>query len=181
MTYSEAVKYARIPLGFALGIAYLIWAHPNTDRFVIGGLIALAGVIIRAWAAGHIVKNHKLATSGPYAHTRNPLYLGSFLIAIGFAIAAHWLLLIVVAGFFLAVYYPVMQREITNMNNRFPEAYPRYAANVPLFIPRLTPWRGDDQSMNGFSHRLYMSHGEWKASVTYVLAMAWLAFRAYGT
>lgn len=181
MTYSEVVKYARVPMGFALGAAYLIWAHPTPDRLAVGGVVALIGIAIRAWAAGHIVKNHRLATSGPYAHTRNPLYLGSFLIALGFAFAAHWLLLLAAAAFFLFVYYPTMGREVANMERLFPAAYPRYAAHVPLFVPRFSPWRGDDQSMNRFSFALYMSHGEWKASVTYVLAMAWLAFRAFHT
>jgi len=181
VTYSEAVKYARVPLGFALGIAYLIWTDPTPTRLFIGGAIALVGVGIRAWAAGHIHKNHRLATSGPYAYTRNPLYLGSFFIAMGFAFAAHWSLFVAALAFFALVYYPTMQREITNMQQRFPESYPRYAEHVPLFLPRLTPWRGDDQSMNRFSQALYMAHGEWKASVTYVFAMAWLAFRAYHT
>jgi protein-S-isoprenylcysteine O-methyltransferase Ste14 len=179
VTYSEAAKYARIPLGFILGIAYLIFARPTPSSLVAGGLIALAGVLVRAWASGHIVKNQQLATSGPYAHTRNPLYLGSFLIAVGFALAAHWALLVAVVAFFLLVYYPTMQREIANIHGRFPDAYARYAQHVPLFAPRLSPWRGDDRSMNRFSPALYMKHGEWKAGLTYVLAMAWLAFRAF--
>ena len=70
-----------------------------------------------------------------------------------------------------------MKREVANIHGRFPEAYIRYAANVPLFIPRPTPWRGDPASMDNFSPALYMKHGEWKAGLTYVLAMIWLALR----
>lgn len=178
MTYSEIAKRARIPLGFVLGIGYLIFARPTWDRLAVGGGIALVGVLIRAWASGHISKNERLATSGPYAHTRNPLYLGSFLLACGFAIAAHWSLVVAVVAFFLLIYHPTMQREVANIRGRFTDAYDRYAENVPLFFPRPSPWRGDAGSMNRFSPALYMKHGEWKAGLTYVLAMIWLAYRA---
>lgn len=178
MTYSEVAKRLRLPLGFALGIAYVIFARPTWISLEAGGVIALVGVLVRAWASGHISKNERLATGGPYAHTRNPLYFGSFLIAAGFAVAAHWSLLVAVVGFFVLIYYPTMRREVANINGRFPDAYSRYATNVPLFFPRPTPWRGDTGSTNGFDIALYMKHGEWKAGVTYVLAMIWLAFRA---
>lgn len=181
MTLSEAAKTLRIPLGFVLGIAYIIFARPTVGSLVLGGGIALVGVLVRAWASGHISKNEKLATSGPYAHTRNPLYFGSFLIAAGFAVAAHWSLLVAVVAFFLLIYYPTMQREIANIGERFPEAYGRYATNVPLFFPRPSPWRGDAGSTNRFDPALYMKHGEWKAGLTYALAMIWLAFRTLRT
>ncbi len=178
MIYSEVAKRLRLPLGFALGIAYVIFARPTWGSFKLGGAIALVGVLVRGWASGHITKNERLATGGPYAHTRNPLYFGSFLIAAGFAIAAHWSLLVAVVAFFALIYYPTMRREVANIHGRFPEAYSSYATNVPLFFPRPTPWRGDAASMNGFDPALYMKHGEWKAGVTYALAMIWLAYRA---
>ena len=181
MTLSEVAKKLRIPLGFVLGIAYVLFAHPTMGSLVLGGVIALIGVLVRAWASGHISKNERLATSGPYAHTRNPLYFGSFLIAAGFAVAAHWSLLVAVVVFFLLIYYPTMRREIVNIEGRFPEAYARYSTNVPLFFPRPAPWRGDASSTNRFEVGLYMKHGEWKAGLTYVLAMIWLAFRTVGT
>jgi protein-S-isoprenylcysteine O-methyltransferase Ste14 len=181
VTLSEVAKTLRIPLGFVLGIAYVIFARPTMGSLVLGGAIALIGVLVRAWASGHINKNERLATSGPYAHTRNPLYFGSFLIAAGFAVAAHWSLLVAVVVFFLLIYYPTMRREIVNIEGRFPDAYARYATNVPLFFPRPAPWRGDSDSMNRFDVGLYMKHGEWKAGLTYVLAMIWLAFRTVHT
>lgn len=178
MTYSETAKRLRLPLGFILGIGYLIFARPTPLTLAVGGTIALVGVLVRAWASGHISKNERLATSGPYAHTRNPLYFGSFLIAAGFAIAAHWTLLLVVVAFFALVYAPTMQRERANIAGRFPDAYEAYAANVPAFVPRPTPWKAthpDDE--NSFSLELYMKHGEWKAGLTYLLVMAWLIYR----
>ena len=177
MTYSEAAKKLRLPLGFALGILYLIFARPTQLSLITGGLIALVGVALRAWASGHISKNEQLAVTGPYAHTRNPLYFGSFLIGAGFAIAAHWALLLVVIAFWGFVYAPTMERERANISNRFPEAYARYSQNVPAFVPRVKPWRDDASDRGGFSPALYMKHGEWKALLTYLLAIAWLALR----
>jgi protein-S-isoprenylcysteine O-methyltransferase Ste14 len=179
LTYSEVAKRLRLPLGFVLGITYLIFARPLPLTLAVGGGISLIGVVIRAWASGHISKNERLATTGPYAHTRNPLYFGSFLIAAGFAIAVHWALLLVVVAFFALVYAPTMQRERANIAGRFPEAYEAYAANVPAFVPRPTPWKAahPDQG-DGFSLALYMKHGEWKATLTYVLVMIWLIYRA---
>ena len=179
MTYSEVAKKARLPLGFALGIAYLIWAPAVATplTLIVGGTVALLGVLMRAWASGHISKNERLAVTGPYAHTRNPLYFGSFLIGAGFAVAAHWGLLLVVIAFWALVYAPTMQRERANISGRFPEDYGAYAANVPAFVPRVTAWRDSAVQGGGFSPALYMKHGEWKAGVTYILAMAWLALR----
>jgi protein-S-isoprenylcysteine O-methyltransferase Ste14 len=177
LTYSELAKKLRLPLGFILGIAYIVFARPNQITLAVGGLIALAGVLVRAWASGHISKNKRLAVSGPYAHTRNPLYFGSFLIGAGFAIAAHWALLLVVIAFWLLVYAPTMEREKANIRQRFPDAYDKYSANVPAFMPRVTPWRSEESDEGGFDPGLYMKHGEWKAGITYLLVMAWLSFR----
>ncbi|MGH7603775.1 MAG: methyltransferase family protein [Gemmatimonadaceae bacterium] len=174
MTYSEVAKRLRLPLGFLLGITYLLFAGPTPLTLAVGGAIALLGVIVRGWASGHISKNERLATTGPYAHTRNPLYFGSFLIAAGFAIAAHWALLLLVVAFFVLIYAPTMQRERANIAGRFPEAYESYAANVPAFIPRPTPWKATHPDEGAFSTELYMKHGEWKAALTFVLVIAWL-------
>ena len=146
MTYSEAAKKLRLPLGFALGILYLAFAHPTRLALMTGGAVAFIGVLVRAWASGHISKNERLAVTGPYAHTRNPLYFGSFLIAAGFAIAAHWALLLVVIALWAFIYAPTMERERANISGRFPEAYARYYENVPAFVPRVLPWKGEAQN-----------------------------------
>jgi len=112
LKYSELAKRLRLPLGFILGITYLIFARPTPLTLAVGAAIAFIGVLVRAWASGHISKNERLATSGPYAHTRNPLYFGSFLIAAGFAIAAHWALLLVVVAFFVLIYAPTMKASL---------------------------------------------------------------------
>ena len=89
----------RVPLGFLCGAFFIAFARPRPLTLVIGGAIALLGLALRAWAAGHIRKNAALATSGPYSYTRNPLYLGSFLLGLGFTIASSQALLALLAAF----------------------------------------------------------------------------------
>lgn len=180
MSFSLLAKRLRLPLGFVFAALYLWLARPSVRALFIGGAIALAGLAVRAWASGHIVKNDRLATTGPYAHTRNPLYFGSFLIACGFAVAAHWTLLLVVVAFFVVIYGPTMAREKVNISERHPEAYAEWSSNVPAFVPRLTPWRGPGDEGQGFSSALYMKHGEWKAALGYLGTMTWLTLRLRG-
>jgi protein-S-isoprenylcysteine O-methyltransferase Ste14 len=178
-TYSLTAKQLRVPLGFLLGLLYLVFAHATPLTLAVGGAVAFAGVLVRAWAAGHIVKNDRLATSGPYAHTRNPLYFGSFLIGAGFAVAVHWALLLLVIAFWVLVYLPTMERERNNIRQRFPDAYAEYEANVPAFMPRIIPWAGtgEPSGESSFSFSLYLRHGEWKAGLVFLLALAWLWVR----
>ena len=176
MSYATLAQRLRVPFGFVLAALYLFFARPTPLTLVVGGAVALLGVLVRGWAAGHISKNDRLATTGPYAHTRNPLYFGSFLIAAGFAMIAHWSLLLLVAAFFALVYMPVMHREEEHIRRRFPEAYAEYEGHVPVFLPRPRPWRGaaGDQS---FRLELYLRHGEWRAALGFVAAIMYLVFR----
>ncbi|GJG88614.1 hypothetical protein tb265_37950 [Gemmatimonadetes bacterium T265] len=172
------LQRARVPLGFVAGGLYLWLARPNPTTLGVGAAIALAGVLVRAWAAGHIVKNGRLATTGPYAHTRNPLYVGSFLIACGFAVMASPWLLFVVAAFWAVVYGPVMRREAEHVRGLHGAAYDTWARAVPMFVPRLTPWRGGERApAPRFDPRLYLYHREWQAGLGYVLAVVWMTFR----
>ena len=178
MSFAERVKHLRVPLGFLMAALYLAFARPTPVTLVVGLPIAFVGLLVRAWAAGHITKNNRLATTGPYAHTRNPLYFGSFLIASGFAIAAHWGLLLLVIAFFVAVYGPTMERERVNVSGRFPEAYAEWERNVPNFLPRPMPWRSPEPAeQEGFSFALYKRHGEWRAALGFAAAVAWLFVR----
>ena len=178
MTASALAQRLRLPLGFLLAGAYLALARPTTVTLPVGCAIALVGVLIRGWAAGHIIKKKRLATGGPYAYTRNPLYLGSFLIAAGFAVAAHWSLLLLVIAFFALVYAPTMQREKEKIRSLFPGTYPEYERNVPAFVPRRTPWRPvRPEEESRFSVRLYMQHGEWRAALGFLATVLWLLLR----
>jgi len=121
-----------------LGIVFLALMHPSVHSLWIGGAVALAGAGLRLWAAGHIEKGKSLAQEGPYAFTRNPLYLGSLLMATGVLVAGqgYWLLL-PFGVFYVALYYPVMKTEQKEMQEKYGEKYREYARRVPVFIPGL--------------------------------------------
>jgi protein-S-isoprenylcysteine O-methyltransferase Ste14 len=176
----ELARRVRVPLGFLLAAGYLVVAQPTALTLIVGTAIAFTGLAIRAWAAGHIVKNDRLATTGPYAHTRNPLYFGSFLIAAGFAIAAHWSLLLLVIAFFVLIYGPTIRDERVGIRARFPDAYDEWERNVPPFVPRPTPWRAATagaEDPGSFDFQLYMRHGEWRAALGFAVVLAYLIFR----
>src|SRR4051812_20332290 len=102
----------RVPLGFLCGAIFILLARPTLKALLIGAAISVIGLAIRGWASGHIRKNAQLAVSGPYAFTRNPLYLGSFLLGLGFTIASgRWELAVLFAALFLGIYFPVMRVE----------------------------------------------------------------------
>lgn len=171
----------RVPLGFLCGAAFILLAKPNLWSLVGGGLVAVIGLLIRAWAAGHIRKNAALAVSGPYAYTRNPLYLGSFLLSVGFTIAAAnvWLILLF-AALFLGVYLPVMRIEARDVAALFPLEYAAYAANVPLFLPRVTAWQTDfeNKATPKFDFSLYLKYREYRAALGLAAALGLLFVKA---
>ena len=167
----------RVPLGFALGVAYLIFSRPSVPLLIAGGLVALAGLIVRALAAGHLEKNQRLATTGPYARTRNPLYLGSLLIGIGFAIAGgSWVLGAAFLGLFLLVYVPVARREAEFLRREFGDLYGQYAA-VPLFFPRLAGRPGAPTQAGKFRWELYRKNREYEAALGYAAGVVFLALK----
>src|SRR5436305_11590255 len=109
--YAERVQRLRVPVGFILLACFAWLAHPSVQSIVWSLPVILSGLAIRAWAAGHLEKNQTLADSGPYAYTRNPLYLGSFIVALGFAVAgSSWILGGIFVFAFLGIYLPVMER-----------------------------------------------------------------------
>ena len=170
----------RVPLGFVCGALFLIFARPRPLMLAIGGAVALIGLTVRAWAAGHIRKNAQLATSGPYAYTRNPLYLGSFLLGVGFTIAAAQPLLgLLFAVLFLGIYLPVMRVEAATLAELFGEDYARYARAVPLFIPRLLPYRDEKTRDTRFDTSLYLRYREYRAALGLLIAWGLLALKAF--
>lgn len=177
MTAFVINRKVRLRVGFLFAIAYLVFARPTPGGLLLGLPVAFAGLLVRGWAAGHIVKDARLTTSGPYAHTRNPLYFGSFLLAAGFAMAAHWSLLLVVIALFIFIYGPTIQQERAEISSRFPADYAAYEANVPAFTPRLTPWSGQS-SGDSFSFNRYVRQREWQAALAFVAVSAWLIARS---
>jgi protein-S-isoprenylcysteine O-methyltransferase Ste14 len=166
----------RVPLGFVCAALFLFFARPGGWTILAGAIVALPGLALRAWASGHLRKNEALATSGPYAYTRNPLYLGSFLIGLGFTIAAGQpLLVFVFIVMILGIYLPVMRVEAETLAELFGKKYARYASEVPLFWPRFSPYRDYE---NEFDRSLYLRYREYRAAVGTVLAWALLAVKA---
>lgn len=173
------VQRWRVPLGFLFGAVFIFFARPSLPTLAIGGAVTLLGLALRAWAAGHIRKNAQLATSGPYAYTRNPLYLGSFILGLGFTVAGGRLWLCAVfAIFFLGIYLPVMRVEARTLAELFGKEYDRYARSVPLFLPRLTPYRDEKTRATRFDASLYLRYREYRAALGLVLAWGILAVKA---
>ena len=165
--WSRVARRIRVPLGFAFAVLYLWLARPTWRFLGIGSVLILAGLVIRALASGHVRKNEALATTGPYAYTRNPLYLGSLLIGIGFALAARsWWVGCVLVVMFLAIYIPVIRGEEKFLREKFPE-FEEYARRVPRMLPRLTAAQSEESG--GFSIDLYRKHREWNALLGSVL------------
>ncbi|MGQ0764911.1 MAG: methyltransferase family protein [Gemmatimonadota bacterium] len=147
---------------------------------MIGASTAFVGLAIRAWAAGHLVKNDRLSSWGPYSFTRNPLYFGSFLLALGFAIAGHWGFVPFVILLFVLIYLPTMRHERDQLAIRYGATYDEYARNVPMFFPRLLPWKGGVSGGAGepsFDRELYARHREWQAALGYLAGVAFLIWR----
>jgi protein-S-isoprenylcysteine O-methyltransferase Ste14 len=171
------LQRVRVPLGFVLSIVFLIFAKPQMLTLLIGGTIAVVGLLIRAWASGHIRKNQTLAVSGPYAYTRNPLYLGSLFLGVGFCIASGvWWLALGFGALFLGVYLPVMRVEAEDLTGLFGDEYAEYARNVPLFFPRFREWKKTDAN---FDFGLYLRYREYRAALGLLFGVAVLAFKAF--
>jgi protein-S-isoprenylcysteine O-methyltransferase Ste14 len=170
----------RVPLGFVCAAIFFLFSRPRPSTLVIGGAIALPGLLLRAWATGHLRKNDALAITGPYAYTRNPLYFGSFLIGLGFTVAAGRLVLgIVFAALFLGIYVPVMRVESATLAGLFGESYQGYLKAVPLFLPRLSPYRDGTKNIARFDAALYKRYREYNATIGLVIAWALLALKAF--
>lgn len=160
--WSRVARRIRVPLGFAFAVLYVWLARPTWRFLVFGSLLILPGLVIRALASGHVRKNEALSTSGPYAYTRNPLYLGSLMIGIGFAIAARsWWIGAALVVMFVAIYIPVIRSEEKFLSAKFPE-FDMYARRVPRMLPRFTTAPFAEPG-DGFSVELYLKHREWNA------------------
>ena len=171
--YADAVAKLRVPSGFLLLGAFLWLAAPSLRSLFWGVPMALAGLWLRAWAAGHLEKNERLVSSGPYRFLRSPLYAGTLLVAAGLTLAAQeWGLLLLMGIVFAAVYWPRMELEDQHLRDLF-EDYPEYAEQVPLLWPRFP----GIASPGEFRWRLYLRNEEYKAALAFLGAMAFLVYR----
>jgi hypothetical protein len=179
--WQRVASRIRVPLGFLTAAVYLfeLWRRPTAPALV------LPGLWLRAYAAGYVKKNRELTVTGPYAYTRNPLYLGSMLMAAGFALALEsWPVAVLLAIGFSVIYIPVIAAEERFLRATFP-AYAAYSGTVPRLIPRLTPGRlpapqspqpVTSDPRPGFSFGLYLRHREYNAGVGAALLYLSLLF-----
>jgi len=178
--WQRVARRIRVPLGFAAALLYIFELSRRAPQFTaIACSLALVvpGLWLRGVAAGTVKKNRELTVSGPYAYTRNPLYLGSMLIAAGFALALlSWIVALVLAIGFLAIYVPVIASEERFLRVAFP-GFDDYCRRVPRLIPRLTPARIAGQTAEGgFSFTLYFQHREYNAALGAALLYVCLLF-----
>ena len=174
--WSRVARRIRVPLGFAFAAFYLWIARPSWVSLAAGTLIAIPGILLRALASGHVKKNEELTTSGPYAYTRNPLYLGSLIMAVGFAVAARspWVLLVMLV-MFVAIYLPVIRAEEFFLRDKFSN-FDEYARSVPRLLPRLSAYRNHTGS---FSQALYWQHREYNALLGTAVVLAALTAKLF--
>ena len=163
--WQRIARRIRVPLGFVTAAVFFVFARP-TGRSLLSSLPAvLVGLWLRGYAAGYVKKNAELTCTGPYAYTRNPLYLGSMLLAFGFAVAAGrvWLGVLLV-GLFLAIYWPTILSEESFLRGAFPE-FGAYAERVPRLLPRLRAAGFGSAQAAGrrFSAERYRHHREYNA------------------
>src|SRR5713226_6308734 len=159
--WSKIARRIRVPRGFLFAVLYFCMARPSWRSLMAGAILIVPGLLIRALASGHVRKNEALATSGPYSYTRNPLYLGSLLMGVGFAIAARsWWVGGALVVMFFAIYLPVIRDEEAFLRRTFPE-FEEYARRVPRMLPRLARQSSDQKEATaGFSWDLYLKHHE---------------------
>ena len=169
----------RVPLGFLCAALFILFARPRPATLALGAPVSLIGLLLRAWASGHLRKNDALATTGPYSHTRNPLYLGSFIMGLGFTLASgRWWLGAIFVALFLGIYLPVMRVESATLTRLFGESFEAYAAAVPMFVPRVTSYR-DAHHEQTFDQKLYLRYREYRAALGLLFAWGLLVFKAY--
>ena len=172
--YADAVAKLRVPGGFLMVAAFLWLSAPTWTSLAIGIPVSILGLALRAWAAGHLEKNRTLATSGPYACVRNPLYIGTLTVAAGFVIASRrWELGLLFAAVFLLIYLPVVELEEQHLRSLFPE-YADYAKRVPRLFP--APGKSGGKR---FQASVYMRNQEYQALGGFLVGVAVLVWKCW--
>jgi protein-S-isoprenylcysteine O-methyltransferase Ste14 len=163
----------RVRLGYPLAIVVLAFAHPTPQSILYGALVGSGGLLVRGLAAGHLHKQEQLTVSGPYAYTRNPLYLGSAILAVGVALATHsWISALILLSYFALFYSIVMRREEHELRFHHGAAFEQYARAVPLFFPRVTPANLPGVREGVFSIAQYQKNREYRAAIGFLLLLA---------
>ena len=168
--YADRVARLRVTTGFVLVAAFAWLSKPDLLSLLYGLPVSIIGLLLRAWATGHLEKNIRLAESGPYAYVRNPLYVGTLLVAAGLVAATRrWILATLFAAMFLLIYLPVVELEEQHLAKLFPN-FRAYADRVPAFWPSLT----GRQTEQRFRWSLYVKNREYQALLGFLLGEAFL-------
>jgi protein-S-isoprenylcysteine O-methyltransferase Ste14 len=163
----------RVRLGYLLAVFVLWSARPTPEYVAIGAAVGFIGLWLRAYAAGYLHKQSVLTVTGPYAYTRNPLYLGSAILALGAGIASRsWISASILLVYFAVVYSVVMRREEGELLAQHDGAFQTYRAAVPLFFPRLTARQRPEASAGEFSFEQYKKNHEYQAALGYLLLLS---------
>ena len=174
--YADLVARLRVTCGFILVAAFAWFSRPDMKSLALGLPVSLLGLLLRGWATGHVEKNIKLAESGPYAYVRNPLYLGTLLVAAGFVIASReWWLAILFGAVFLLIYLPAIELEEQHLRKLFP-SFTAYAERVPALWPTLAPVQRGEH----FRWDLYVRNREYQALIGFVVGALYLIVRLRG-
>ena len=162
----------RVRVGYPLATAVLYFSRPAPRSILLGALAGIIGLGVRAYAAGYLHKQEVLTVTGPYAFTRNPLYLGSAILALGAGIATRsWISALVLIVYFAVFYSIVMKREAQELHSRHGVFFEEYARSVPLFIPRLTAAKLSGDLAGSFSFAQYKKNHEWQATVGFLFLL----------
>jgi protein-S-isoprenylcysteine O-methyltransferase Ste14 len=165
----------RVRVGYLLAIVVLVLAHPTPQSIAIGGAVGVVGLWVRALAAGHLHKQEMLTVSGPYAHTRNPLYFGSAILTGGAAVAMNsWIAAALLIGYFALFYSVVMRKEEGELRFHHGAAFEEYAKAVPLFFPRVTAAKLGLGVERAFSFAQYKKNREYRAAIGFLLLLVLL-------
>jgi len=175
--YADAVSRLRVPAGFLLVALFAWFSDPTPASLAVGIPLSIAGLALRAWAAGCLDKDRSLAASGPYAYLRNPLYVGTLTVAAGLVVASRSAGLgLLFAAVFAFVYLPRIQLEEQHLRRLFPE-YAGYADRVPALLPRLRPL--PHAASETFSFARYLHNREYQAALGFTLGVLFLLWKAF--
>jgi hypothetical protein len=175
----------RVRAGYPVALAYLVLARPTPHSILYGAILAAFGLVIRGISSGYLRKDCELATAGPYAYTRNPLYFGSAILAAAFIVAGDsWMAGVLVGAYFAVFYYAVMRNEEEDLCVRFGRAFEEYATSVPLFFPRPQKKRREARARppgpnQRFSRTQYLKNREYKAAIGTIAGLAVLLLRMW--
>lgn len=168
----KIISHNRILVSLLLGGAFWFFSTPTFFSIAIGFPFVILGEAIRTWSSGHIRKNQELATTGPYAFTRNPLYLGNGVMGFGFVLMARsaWLLLLFIFCFIL-IYRFTIRREEEKLSAKFGFQFALYSESVPRFFPRLRAWRQPEAAFNWGLVVKHREHRTWLGILVVLVLM----------